>query len=314
MILPNIDRLLPFFCEFKLVEPFYFLMKAVVGILAVTVLALAEQPFVLAETLDCKEGHDFTQMFCKVYETNDNAPHNTCLEFQEKLNERTESELTICEQVKKKAGYKDLCATSLMNDEDFCQKIEKTYGRDATIERMLGGMGYSGELVQNEQGFYIPKELLAPHELEPASRASNWKLVNSQLCRDHREYSFCDTSHLPPHRQPSTQKFGYGLNDHYAMENNDEVAAVGSIVEDNPNESDNMQGNKQMTTNFLMTEGNGLGYASETAIATENDANSEAANMGIKITFGAVFLCTSGISIYLRKIWVKSNENTPLLD
>jgi hypothetical protein len=42
----------------------------------------------------------------------------------------------------------------------------------------------------------------------------------------------------------------------------------------------------------------------ETAIAaTENDANSEATNMRTRITFGAVFLCTAGISIYLRKIW-----------
>ena len=52
-----------------------------------------------------------------------------------------------------------------------------------------------------------------------------------------------------------------------------------------------------MTTHFFMKE-------AETAIAaTENDANSEATNMITRITFGAVFLCTAGISIYLRKIW-----------
>jgi len=128
--------------------------------------------------------------------------------------------------------------------------------------------------------------------------ASNWKLMNPQL---YSEQEIGEAESFVP------------LND-YGMENNDELAAVGSSDESNDSYTGNTQGSEQMTTNFLMTEGNGLGYASETAIATENDANSEAANMGIRITFGAVFLCTAGISIYLRKIWVKSNEYTPLLD
>jgi len=130
--------------------------------------------------------------------------------------------------------------------------------------------------------------------------ASNWELQNA--------HTFSE--------QAIGEAKSFAPSNDYGMENNDEVA-VGSSVQDNSNESktsDKKQGSEQLTTHFLMTEGNGLGYASETAIATENDANSEATNMGTRITFGAVFLCTAGISIYLRKIWVKSSEYTPLLD